>query len=141
MNRELLQQFLTILENTNRDLTRISHDIANIFRAVKVELAKPESTNNESLSAEPVAWVDNLNRATPHCVTDLKYCSIHQHQMGEHLNYIPLYTSPPQLKRVLLSNEDITLFTSKYYEIGHLTEIPKFIRAIEAKVYEKLGIE
>ena len=44
---------------------------------------------------EPVAWIDNLGRPQPHCVTDLKYCSVLQHELKEHLSYIPLYVSPP----------------------------------------------
>ena len=44
---------------------------------------------------EPVAWIDNLGRPQPHCVTDLKYCSVMQHELKEHLSYIPLYVSPP----------------------------------------------
>ena len=43
---------------------------------------------------EPVAWVENLTDAQPHAVTDLKYCSVAQHERGEHLKYIPLYADP-----------------------------------------------
>jgi hypothetical protein len=47
-----------------------------------------------TLMAEPAAWVDSLDRAQPHCVTDLKYCSLLKWDRGEHLKYIPLYASP-----------------------------------------------
>jgi hypothetical protein len=40
--------------------------------------------------AQPVAWVDSLDEAQPHCVTDLKYCSAAQVDRGDHLKYIPL---------------------------------------------------
>lgn len=40
---------------------------------------------------EPVAWVNSLEAPSPHCVTDLKYCSAHQVKTGSHLEYIPLY--------------------------------------------------
>jgi len=45
--------------------------------------------------SEPVAWVSSLDSAQPHCVTDLKYCTVLQHERGEHLKYIPVYTVPP----------------------------------------------
>ena len=44
---------------------------------------------------EPVVWVENLTDPQPHAVTDLKYCSVAQHESGEYLKYIPLYTAPP----------------------------------------------
>jgi len=50
---------------------------------------------HECEQPEPVAWIDNLGRPQPHCVTDLKYCSVMQHELKEHLSYIPLYVSPP----------------------------------------------
>jgi hypothetical protein len=40
--------------------------------------------------APVVAWVDSLDRPQPHCVTSLKYCSVGQHDRGEHLLYAPL---------------------------------------------------
>ncbi len=43
---------------------------------------------------EPVAWVDDLSRPQPHCVTDLRYCSAAQRERGEHLKYVPLYGPP-----------------------------------------------
>ena len=42
---------------------------------------------------EPVAYVDDLSRPQPHCVTSLKYCSVLQHQRGDHLRYIPIITT------------------------------------------------
>lgn len=41
---------------------------------------------------EPVAYVDDLSRPQPHCVTSLKYCSVLQHQRGDHLRYTPVVT-------------------------------------------------
>ena len=40
---------------------------------------------------EPVAWVGSLKDPQPHCVTNLKYCSVAQWDRGYHLKYIPLY--------------------------------------------------
>lgn len=40
---------------------------------------------------KPVAWVADLTRAQPHCVTDLRYCSWTQVERGEHLRYVPLH--------------------------------------------------
>lgn len=48
----------------------------------------------DAVKQEPVAWVENLTDAQPHAVTDLKYCSVAQHERGEHLKYIPLYADP-----------------------------------------------
>ena len=50
---------------------------------------------------EPVAWVRNLTDPQPHCVTDLKYCSVAQMDRGDHLKYIPLYTAPPQREQIV----------------------------------------
>ena len=41
---------------------------------------------------EPVAYVDDLSRPQPHCVTSLKYCSVLQHQRGDHLRYTQVVT-------------------------------------------------
>ena len=58
-------------------------------------LWKKHMAETEQTQPEPVAWIDNLGRPQPHCVTDLKYCSVLQHELKEHLSYIPLYVSPP----------------------------------------------
>lgn len=42
---------------------------------------------------EPVAFIDSLQRGRPDCVTSLKYCSVLQHERGDHLRYIPLITT------------------------------------------------
>jgi hypothetical protein len=110
----------------------------------------------DAVKQEPVAWVENLTDAQPHAVTDLKYCSVAQHERGEHLKYIPLYAdptpcqtcealartvmmdqtshdTPPQRKFIGLTDEEI--------EDACWTEVDQrmrsFARAIEAKVKEK----
>jgi len=60
------------------------------IKALRDCLAQPEP--------EPVVWVENLTDPQPHAVTDLKYCSVAQHESGEYLEYIPLYTAPPKEK-------------------------------------------
>jgi hypothetical protein len=84
LTREEAQQVLDALAHTYKmDLKDPQ------FQAVKIlctALAQPEP--------EPVAWVENLTDAQPHAVTDLKYCSVAQHERGEHLKYIPLYADP-----------------------------------------------
>ena len=104
---------------------------------------------------EPVAWVENLTDAQPHAVTDLKYCSVAQHERGEHLKYIPLYadptpcqtcealartvmmdqtshdTAPPQREWQGLTDEEVHII---------IRDSPLSIfRAIEAKLKEKNG--
>ena len=49
--------------------------------------------NDDPKMPEPAAYVDDLSRPQPHCVTSLKYCSVLQHQRGDHLRYIPLITT------------------------------------------------
>lgn len=43
--------------------------------------------------AEPVAWVDDLSRPQPHCVTNLKYMSAYDVAAG--VKYQPVYAAPP----------------------------------------------
>ena len=45
-------------------------------------------------AGEPVAFVKSLDVPAGSFVTDLKYCSGAEHDSGEHLKYIPLYTRP-----------------------------------------------
>ena len=83
-DRELLQMALDALEAAYHPDTKAG----KVMEAISARLAQPEP--------EPVAWVETLDNAQPHCVTDLKYCSVMQHDRGEHLKYTPLYTVPPQ---------------------------------------------
>ncbi len=85
---------------------------------------------------KPVAWVQNLTSAQPHAVTDLKYCSVLQHERGEHLKYIPLYTAPPRKEWVGLTDDEIWLKTRDINRDEKGWGI-KFARAIEAKLKEK----
>jgi hypothetical protein len=59
----------------------------------------------------PVAWVNSLEHAQPHCVTDPKYCSALQYERGEHLKYIPLYAAPQA--PLAFSDEQIDLLWRK----------------------------
>ena len=56
-------------------------------------------------AGEPVAFVKSLDVPAGSFVTDLKYCSGAEHDSGEHLKYIPLYTRPavPLTDEFLLS--------------------------------------
>jgi hypothetical protein len=65
-------------------------EVIRICVAIEKAVAEPEP------APEPVAWVDNLGRPQPHCVTDLKYCSVMQHELKQHLEFIPLYAHPPK---------------------------------------------
>lgn len=44
--------------------------------------------------AEPVGFVSSLDDRHPRFVTDLTFCSIAEHDRGDHLKYIPLYAAP-----------------------------------------------
>ncbi len=71
---------------------------------------------------KPVAWVQNLTSAQPHAVTDLKYCSVLQHEREEHLKYIPLYTTQPRKKWVGLMFDDYPdeELTNNHFRCGAL---------------------
>lgn len=43
---------------------------------------------------KPVAWMQNLTDPQPKTVIDLRYCSFAEHEQGDHLKYIPVYTHP-----------------------------------------------
>ena len=87
--------------------------------------------------AKPVAWVENLENARPHCVTDLKYCSVAQHERGEHLKYIPLYTSPPQREWQSLTDEEIDETAWPYFIGNIMPSVKLIVRQLEAKLKEK----
>jgi hypothetical protein len=40
---------------------------------------------------EPVGFASDLDRPSPRFVTDLKFCTIAEHEAGDHIKYIPLY--------------------------------------------------
>lgn len=88
---------------------------------------------------EPVAWVDDLSRAQPHCVTDLRYCSVGQWERGEHLRYVPVFAGPPQPREsVRLTEEDIQeclpLGIAAYSTLVGEEKIYRFARAVEDAV-------
>ena len=85
---------------------------------------------------KPAAWVETLENAQPHCVTDLKYCSVMQHERGEHLKYIPLYTVAPQREWQGLTDEEINKIAATPAAIPG-SYVHSFARAIEAKLKEK----
>jgi hypothetical protein len=116
----------------------------------------------DAVKQEPVAWVENLTDAQPHAVTDLKYCSVAQHERGEHLKYIPLYAdptpcqtcealartvmmdqtshdTPPQREwRSLTQREQAECWYGKHC-MEQSAPYEDFARAIEAKLREKNG--
>ncbi len=114
----------------------------------------------------PVAWARNLTDPQPHCVTDLKYCSVAQMDRGDHLKYIPLYTAPPQRERIVycgcgdgivpddgaecgtcvsmrqrewqgLTDEDFDWCEEHSHGNTERTKRKAFARAIDAKLREK----
>ena len=81
---------------------------------------------------EPVAWVSSLDSAQPHCVTDLKYCTVLQHEHGEHLKYIPVYAAPTKKEWVGLTREDWDPSKRAFY-------FAQGVYWAEAKLREKNG--
>ena len=59
----------------------------------------------EQAEQEPVAWLENLTAPSVHAVTDLKYCSVAQHERGDHLKYVPVYAAPVRTKN--LTDEEL----------------------------------
>jgi hypothetical protein len=41
--------------------------------------------------SKPVGFASDLDRPSPRFVTDLKFCTISEHEAGDHLKYIPLF--------------------------------------------------
>jgi len=117
----------------------------------------------DAVKQEPVAWVENLTDAQPHAVTDLKYCSVAQHERGEHLKYIPLYadatpcqtcvslaravmmdqtshdTAPSQREWQGLTHEELTeiIGISSADSDWNVLKVINWAKAIEAKLKEK----
>ena len=109
-DRELMQQALDSLEGYARNCRCEGNGgLCDAGKALRARLAQPEPEPVATLfgslpvydtptQPEPVAWVENLDNARPHCVTDLRYCSVMQYERGEHLKYIPLYLDPTPCK-------------------------------------------
>lgn len=60
----------------------------------KHPFANPPAVKDAVGGDEPVAWARNLTDPRPDTVTDLIYCSVAEHERGDTLSYIPLYTRP-----------------------------------------------
>jgi hypothetical protein len=75
-----------------------------------------------------VAFVQSLDKPSPRCVTDLKYCTIAEHDNGDHLKYIPLYTRPAGA----LSDEQIKQVFDNLPSAHEKAWFIRYARAIEA---------
>ncbi len=136
-----------------------SEPVAKLFGTLPVY--ETSVSLKDAVKQEPVAWVENLTDAQPHCVIDLNYCSVAQHKRGDHLKYIPLYTdptpcqtcealartvmmdqtshdtTPPQRQWQGLTDEEIEkLFVWQEWS-EDFAEYEPVARAIEAKLREK----
>jgi hypothetical protein len=135
-----------------------SEPVAKLFGTLPVY--ETSVSLKDAVKQEPVAWVENLTDAQPHAVTDLKYCSVAQHERGEHLKYIPLYAdptpcqtcealartvmmdqtshdTPPQREwRSLTQREQAECWYGKHC-MEQSAPYEDFARAIEAKLREK----
>ena len=66
-------------------------------REERTALLVNEQNLREELAAlraslgEPVGFASDLDRPSPRFVTDLKFCTIAEHEAGNHTKYIPLY--------------------------------------------------
>jgi hypothetical protein len=66
-------------------------------REERTALLVNEQNLQEELAAlraslgEPVGFASDLDRPSPRFVTDLKFCTIAEHEAGDHIKYIPLY--------------------------------------------------
>jgi hypothetical protein len=93
-----------------------------------------ELKSAEAEKQKPVLWAENLTDPQPHAVTDLKYCSVAQHESGEDLKYIPLYTTP-QIKK--LSDEEIKAIANNLTCTPDKNWNVLFAKAILKKASEK----
>ena len=81
---------------------------------------------------EPVAWgYRDRNGEITDCITP------HEHDRAEGDYRIPLYTTPPQRTWVGLTDEEIRLQWSEFWEAECHPWAIEFARAIEAKLKEK----
>jgi hypothetical protein len=104
-----------------------------ILREMKESLAAQPAAQQEP-AGEPVAFVRSLDNPSPRCVTDLKYCTIAEHDNGDHLKYIPLYTRPA----VPLTTKRLAELWFRVADIEHATDRQiAYARAIEAE--HKIG--
>lgn len=173
-DQELMQMALDVLEGINQcslpptDIP-LPAEIDHVMEALRARLAQPEPEPVATLFgslpvydvplAKPVAWVENLENARPHCVTDLKYCSVAQHERGEHLKYIPLYKDPtpcqtcealartvlmdqtshdiPKREWQGLTEEDIAILWKATPQLVGVYSYTDISREVEAKLKEK----
>ena len=105
-DRELMQMALDALGLFASDESDDGQMAIAAYVALRDRLAQPEP--------ELVVWVENLTDPQPHAVTDLKYCSVAQHESGEYLKYIPLYTAPPKREWVGLTHDEATHLVERF---------------------------
>jgi hypothetical protein len=113
-------------------LSRLLDEGADAIAALVAE--RDAAVAAHAQPSEPVAWVNDLSLPQPHCVTDLKYCSVWQWDHGDHLKYVPLYAAPPSTKPLTLSDDDISEILLKMMP---LKDPYAFARAVLAAAQEK----
>ena len=124
--------------------TQVSEQIAKYVAALVQgthEITSVTIRPKPAQQQEPVAWVGSLKDPQPHCVTDLKYCSVAQWDTGYHLKYIPLYTSPPANANagkpwVGLTRDEIADLAEHYYD-DKVVQVEEVIEMAEAKLRER----
>jgi len=57
----------------------------------ELQQARTELAALRASLGEPVGFASDLDRPSPRFVTDLKFCTIAEHEAGDHIKYIPLY--------------------------------------------------
>ena len=125
------KQEQTIREYLHEAVIPLIEDVLVKKLGQAMSFCSKELKSAEAEKQKPVLWAENLTDPQPHAVTDLKYCSVAQHESGEDLKYIPLYTAPPKREWVgLTDDEREELLETKDWG-GSL------IAATEAKLKEK----
>ena len=113
---EVLKQFFEALEECRRD-PRLKYEHPTLDRAITSLRQAIKELENQ----EPVAWMD----------ADGNYSDNNDYKCFP----IPLYTHPPQLKWVGLTNEERARIWANSNPTAF--EVYSFAKAIEAKLKEK----
>jgi hypothetical protein len=92
---EMIEVQLIHSERLDRIPNRAMADKQKGWNMERVALLQKIKAAPPATSAQPVAWIENLTDPRPDAVTDLKYCSVAQHDRGDHLKYVPLFMHPP----------------------------------------------
>ena len=132
IDKVVVEQVLDALESCTYEPTGYHEQIYDSdavdasITALREALAQPQPVQQE-----PVAFVKSLDEPSPRCVIDIKYCTWAEHECGDHLKYVPLYTSPQAAQP--LSDEHLSkLLCALHSETNAKINLHEWLRASPA---------